>query len=135
VLTLPHREKDHSPEMKGKFSLPYINSKYIVPSITIVGFSLLFYFIPDFIISKFIITSETVASNIPMLIFFVVWIVLAVLSFIKNLSLIPVLGLLSCCYLLTGMEALNWIWFSVWLLIGLVVYFMYGFRKSKLNFK
>jgi hypothetical protein len=57
---------------------------------------------------------------------------MAILSFVKNLSLIPVLGLLSCCYLLTGMEAANWMWFSTWLLIGLVVYFLYGFRKSKL---
>ena len=68
-----------------------------------------------------------------MLVFLLVCIVMAVLSFVKNLSLIPVLGLLSCCYLLTGMEATNWIWFSGWLGIGLVVYLSYGYRKSKLN--
>jgi len=46
--------------------------------------------------------------------------------------LIPVLGLLSCCYLLTGMAVSNWLWFSVWLVIGLLCYFAYGYRHSKL---
>jgi hypothetical protein len=32
----------------------------------------------------------------------------------------------------TGMSASNWKWFFVWFGIGLVVYFMYGYRKSKL---
>jgi hypothetical protein len=35
-------------------------------------------------------------------------------------------------YLLTGMSASNWKWFFIWFGIGLVVYFMYGYRKSKL---
>ena len=35
-------------------------------------------------------------------------------------------------YLLTGMAVSHWIWFSVWLLIGLGCYFAYGYRKSKL---
>ena len=58
---------------------------------------------------------------------------MCVLAFLKNLSLIPLLGLVSCCYLLTGMAVSNWQWFGIWLLIGLVFYFMYGYRKSKLN--
>jgi basic amino acid/polyamine antiporter, APA family len=44
-----------------------------------------------------------------------------------------VLGLLSCCYLLTGMAPDNWKWFFVWFAIGLVVYFSYGFWKSRLR--
>jgi APA family basic amino acid/polyamine antiporter len=55
------------------------------------------------------------------------------LAFLKNLSLIPLLGLISCCYLLTGMAVSNWQWFGMWLLIGLVFYFLYGYKNSKLN--
>jgi hypothetical protein len=52
---------------------------------------------------------------------------------IENLSLIPVLGVLSCMYLLTSMNIHNWIYFMVWMVIGLVAYFSYGIKKSKLN--
>jgi hypothetical protein len=67
-----------------------------------------------------------------MLVFYAVWVILAVLTFLKRYSLIPVLGLLSCLYLLTGMGTINWIMFTIWLLIGLVIYFLYGYRKSHL---
>jgi len=128
VLTLPVREKE-----QGKFHLPYINAKFIFPVIILITFILIFSLNPDYISSLFSISSDNAAKNIPMLVFLLLCVVMAVLSFLRNLSLIPVLGLISCCYLLTGMEASNWIWFSVWLLIGLVVYFAYGYRKSKLN--
>lgn len=134
VLMLPTQQgSSASAENKGKFRLPYINAKYIMPLITFVIFGLILYFIPGFISEKFIITSKNAANNIPMLIFFLLLITMAVLSYVKKLSLIPVLGLLSCCYLLTGMAASNWIWFSIWLLIGLCVYLGYGYKKSKLN--
>jgi APA family basic amino acid/polyamine antiporter len=131
VLTLPRVDK--STKEKGRFHLPYVNSKFITPSIVALTFILIFYFNPDFLSEQFAISSDNAAKNIPMLVFLLVCIMMAVLSFLKNLSLIPVLGLLSCCYLLTGMEATNWIWFSGWLGIGLVVYLSYGYRKSLLN--
>ena len=134
VLTLPSQQGNNKASaVKGKFRLPYVNSKYIMPLITITVFASVTYFVPGFIASKFIITTSNAANNIPMLVFFVLLIVMAFLSFIKNLSLIPVLGLMSCCYLLTGMAASNWIWFSMWLAIGLVVYLLYSRKHSKLN--
>lgn len=70
-----------------------------------------------------------------MVVFIILCVVMAVLAFLKNLSLIPLLGLISCCYLLTGMAVSNWQWFGIWLVIGLVVYFLYGYKNSKLNKK
>jgi len=70
---------------------------------------------------------------VSMVIFFLLCVVMAVLAYLKNLSLIPLLGLVSCCYLLTGMALSNWAWFGAWLVIGLVIYMAYGRRKSKLN--
>jgi hypothetical protein len=58
--------------------------------------------------------------------------ILSVLGIIKNWNLIPLLGLAACGYLLTGMSANNWFWFFSWFGIGLLVYFAYGYRKSKL---
>lgn len=134
VLMLPTQKGEKlNHETKGKFRLPYINAKFIMPVITITTFVLLFSFIPEFVTDKFIITADNAATNIPMLVFFILLIVMTILSFTKNLSLIPVLGLMSCCYLLTGMAASNWLWFSVWLAVGLVVYFLYSRKNSKLN--
>jgi len=103
-----------------------------MPMLLLISFALLQYFNSGYIKDMFEITADNAQRNIPMIVFFILCILLSVFSFIKNLSLIPVLGLLSCCYLLTGMEAANWKWFSTWLAIGLVVYFSYGYRKSKL---
>jgi hypothetical protein len=57
------------------------------------------------------------------------------LTFKKALSLIPVLGVISCSFLLSEIESLIWIRFGWWLLLGLAIYFSYGVRKSHLNKK
>jgi hypothetical protein len=93
------------------------------------------YLYPTFFADTFNFSSDAFYSNITMIIFIIICLVMAVLSFVKNLSLIPLLGLVSCCYLLTGMAVSNWKWFGVWLLIGLVVYFGYSYKNSKLNLR
>ncbi len=125
VLVLP---RNTDAKEKGKFKMPYINAKFIVPIITIFSLIAIFIKYPNSIYTD----DANTLFNFPMIIFYIVWIIIAVFSFIKNYSLIPVLGLLSCCYLLTGMGWTNWVMFSVWLVIGLVVYFLYGYKKSKL---
>ncbi|MCD6018838.1 MAG: amino acid permease [Bacteroidetes bacterium] len=126
VLILPRNMEARE---KGKFKMPYVSSKFIVPVVTVVGFILIGFYYPNSIYAN----DANDIYNYPMIIFYLVWILIAIFSFIKSYSLIPVLGLLSCCYLLTGMGWTNWMMFSVWLVIGLVVYLMYGYRKSKLN--
>ncbi|MES2285233.1 MAG: amino acid permease [Bacteroidota bacterium] len=132
VLMLPAQVDEGNVETKGKFRLPYINAQWIFPAIILIAFSCVFYFIPDFFSSKFTFTADTIGANLPMIVFFILCIVIAILSFTKKLSLIPVLGLISCCYLLTGMAPSNWIWFSIWLACGLVVYFLYSYKNSNL---
>lgn len=46
---------------------------------------------------------------------------------------ISTLSALSCGYLMLQLEAFTWIGFFVWLLIGLAIYFMYGYRHSELS--
>ncbi len=135
VLMLPSQsaeEKSKTEATKGKFRLPYINAKYIFPTIIIFIFTFLIIKFPEFFANTIDVTSGNLASNLPMIGFFITCIVMSFLSFTKNLSLITVLGLVSCCYLLTGMAASNWIWFSIWLAIGLVVYFLYSRSHSNL---
>lgn len=125
VLLIPRREKE-----KGRFHLPYINAKFIFPLI-VLGFFLIFCFTNENYIST-LLKAET-TYEISTIIFWITAIILSVYAFIKNWSLIPLMGLSTCLYLLTGMTAKNWLWFAVWLLIGLVIYFMYGKKHSRLN--
>jgi len=122
VLLLP-REAAKS----GRFKLPYINSKWIVPVIFVVG---VVFFKKD-IVAAF--TGANAHENFPFFLFIILSAVLTVLCFIKNLSLIPVLGLLSCFYLMTDLGYTNWLRFLVWLVIGLVIYFTYSYSHSVLN--
>jgi len=46
--------------------------------------------------------------------------------------LVPALGILSCLYLMTGLPGTAWVRFGVWLVIGLLLYWAYGFRNSRL---
>ncbi len=73
------------------------------------------------------------SHKIPMLIFVIIAVLLLVLSIVKKLSLIPILGLLSCLYLMTELGITNWMRFGVWMLVGLAIYFLYGYRNSKLH--
>lgn len=118
---------------KGKFKIPYINSKFIFPLLVIGSAILIDYLYPTYFSETLNLSGDNLATNLPLIVFFIFTIIMSVVAFVKNLSLIPLLGLISCCYLLTGMAVSNWKWFGVWLVIGLVIYFIYGFRNSKLN--
>jgi amino acid transporter len=76
---------------------------------------------------------EIFKHQIPLIVFIIGSGVFAVLCFVKRLSLIPVMGVLTCAYLMTELGITNWIRFLIWLVIGLVLYFVYGVRHSKLN--
>ena len=136
LLLSPQSEEELAERAtKGKFRIPYVNSKFIFPLICIGTITIVQYYLPTYFSETFDFSGDKVATNLPLIVFFILCIVMAVIAFMKNLSLIPLLGLISCCYLLTGMAVSNWKWFGVWLVIGLCVYFMYGFKNSKLNKK
>lgn len=129
VLLLPAKEK-----VKGRFHLPYINSRFIFPIIFIGGLIFFYFWQPEFFHTltdwKDIDQRE---FRISITLFILINLVLCVMAFVRNLSLIPLIGLSSCLYLLTGMSHDNWFWFLIWFAIGMIIYFSYGFRNSKLN--
>ena len=144
VLLIPKKEKQ-----PGKFHLPFINGQYIFPLIVLmamIGTSLLSknYFAnlfdfdysgnKDYTAGK-ISFMDAALPKISLIIFWISMITLAMLAFIKKWSLIPLMGVATCMYLLTGMSKNNWIWFLGWLGLGLIIYLLYGYKKSKLAIK
>ncbi|MFM9988321.1 amino acid permease [Flavobacterium sp.] len=71
--------------------------------------------------------------KIPMWIFLIVLFGLTIWSNRQNLSLIPLLGLICCLYMMAELSIWNWIYFTLWLLIGLCIYFGFSRKNSKLN--
>ncbi|PRY49458.1 amino acid/polyamine/organocation transporter (APC superfamily) [Arcticibacter pallidicorallinus] len=115
----------------GKFKIPYINSRYIIPGLMIA--ILIVFHEPIFGLFRYTGDWHTYKDNIPYFLFFILVIVISVFSFLKRLSLIPVLGLLSCFYLMTELGWVNWLRFLIWLGLGLIIYFSYSYKNSKLH--
>jgi APA family basic amino acid/polyamine antiporter len=46
---------------------------------------------------------------------------------------LPILGVLFAVYLMSDLPLSTWIRFIVWLALGLAIYFLYGYRHSKLR--
>ncbi|SFG08013.1 amino acid permease [Pontibacter chinhatensis] len=134
ILLLEEKQKVATATHKG-FRVPYINGKYVLPLLVLTAVVLLNQFGQAEVAAFFSMSGgwESFQHKIPLLGFVGVTAIFTVLTFIKNLSLIPVLGLLTNLYLMTELGITNWTRFLVWLVLGLVIYFTYGYRNSKLN--
>ncbi len=119
--------------------VPYINSQFIAPVLFIVIVGGLLYLNGDAIRAFFTdFSSKEEAAfihKLPYFVFIIFSLVMVVLSFVKRLSLIPVLGVMCCTYLMTELGITNWIRFGIWLLIGFVIYFFYSYTHSKLHLR
>lgn len=124
VLLLPRLEKQ-----KGKFSIPYINAKFIFPILYLITL----YFFRYRFINSIINLGVDGYQEILFLIFILLTGLLGVKTFIKQYSLIPVLGVSSCLYLMVEIPAKSWVVFFGWMFVGLLIYFAYGKRHSRLN--
>ncbi|HRG38104.1 MAG TPA: amino acid permease [Bacteroidia bacterium] len=137
ILILPRQEKE-----AGKFQVPYINGKFIVPVLFIISLIFTQIQFPEFLSNFFGLKDtehpdysslQVFQERIPYFAFFILAVVVSILSYVKNYSLIPVLGLLACFYLMTELGVANWVRFLVWLILGLIIYFAYGMKNSRLN--
>ncbi len=129
VLLLPTEDAEESKHKR--FRIPYVNSKFIVP-LLFLAVSIVF---KEQILELFDFNGDwhVYKDKLPYFLFILAAIIMSVLSFMKNLSLIPVLGMLSCLYLMTELGYTNWLRFLIWLVLGLIIYFSYSYHKSNLN--
>ena len=47
--------------------------------------------------------------------------------------LVPILAVLASLWLMLNLPADTWVRFGIWMAFGLVMYFVYGRRRSRLN--
>jgi APA family basic amino acid/polyamine antiporter len=122
VLNLPPRARTDN---DARFRLVYINGAWFCLPL----FALFLYLSFDRIMSAF----AAPISDPLFVIFILIATVIVALTTIKKLSLIPVLGMTFCLYLMVEIPAKSWLVFFVWMSLGLVIYFSYGYKRSHLN--
>jgi amino acid transporter len=123
VLLLPRIEKESG------FQLPYINGRWIIPAL--VGLFLLLF--RQRLATDLLHVEAENLEEILFLLFSAIAVVVAVLSFVKHFSLIPILGVLCCLYLMIEIPINSWIVFFGWMGLGLLVYLFFGRKNSTLN--
>lgn len=124
----------------GKFRVPYFDSRKWLPFIWLGVFIILMTMdmedlksIVDFHQLPGDSVWDVVKHKIPHFAFIIVAVSVSIAALINRLSLIPVLGLITNFYLMSQLGITNWLRFLIWLVIGLVIYFSYGARKSRIR--
>ena len=127
--------KDKNCNERRGYRVPYINSRYFILPIWFILFAIAIMIDKESVLSVFkldYITDDFV-SKLPLMAFIVSAVVITFFAVRQKWSLIPVIGLLVNFYLMTQLGVTNWLRFIIWLTIGLTIYFLYGFKKSKLR--
>jgi basic amino acid/polyamine antiporter, APA family len=109
---------------KAKFRIPYINGKFLTGILLIV----------TLVLTKDSF-GQTISEKPLMAVFWLIWAILSVLAFLKNLSILPICGILTNLYLMTELGWSNWLMFLIWLGLGMLVYIGFSYRNSKLGHK
>lgn len=125
VLVLPRQEGVRT---RG-FRLPYVDGRYIVP----VLFAAFLFLFRERLGTALRHITEVGLQEVLFLVYTILATGLTLATVVKRYSVIPVLGVLFCAYLLIEIPAIAWEWFFVWMIFGLTIYFLYGYRKSQLN--
>lgn len=122
----------------ARFKVPYVSARFIMPFLFITAIATIQWLSPNSITDFFHFGDDKQSfvwdifkHKIPMLAFIAMSIFFTIRSILKRLSLIPVLGLITNFYLMTELGLSNWIGFSMWLLLGLLIYFGYGFYSKR----
>jgi amino acid transporter len=130
VLVLP-RHNDSMGDGSGRrgFKLPYVNGQIIVP----VVYGLFIILFRERLATDLKNLSTDGLQEVLFLVFSLLATGLTIGTVVRKYSVIPVLGVLFCAYLLIEIPAIAWEWFFGWMGIGLLVYFSYGYRRSHLT--
>ena len=121
-------------QILGPWRVTILRFQFIMPGFAILSCILVYVYAKEWLNDFLSYGSwDAFKDKIPMWLFLILTLVMTILSFMKNLSLIPVLGLIFCFYMMAQIPLSSWFGFAIWLVIGLVIYFSFGIKHSKLN--
>lgn len=124
-------------QIKGKgFRVPYFNSRWYLLPLWVVILIILFVsgvFSSNGQTDNGAYITKNLIQKLPYIFFVIVSSLVTIMAVVRKWSLIPVLGLLTNLYLMSELGIKNWVWFLIWLAFGLVLYFTYGAKHSKLK--
>ena len=136
VLVLDNPKRPKQAGLVKGFTIPYFNSRYYLPVVWIGVFIGIFLMnrasFANFASANLLTEWQMILQKIPFLIFILVALVLTIFAIVEEFSLIPVLGLLTNFYLMSELGITNWLRFLIWLVVGLSLYFVYGYKHSRL---
>lgn len=119
---------------QSRFRVPYINGRYLITVGLLVALLVIYRFDQETIAEwQQLSFVEILEHKLLLIVFWLVWLVLCVMGFVYRFSLLPVAGILVNLYLMSQLGTSNWFIFLVWLVVGLLVYFGYGYKHSKLS--
>jgi hypothetical protein len=146
VLVLEEEHKDRAGSVRDQgFHIPYINSRYFLPLVWAGVFAVLWYWNPpelQQLLHKghsgsnepvFSFLWNLFKAEFPVILFLLSAIILTGLSIWKQMTLIPVISLLTNFYLMAQLGITNWMRFFVWLVVGLTIYFTFSRKHSRLK--
>src|SRR5690606_20692165 len=110
VLFLPPKLKE-----KGRFHLAYINGKFIIP----ILFALFVIIFRNRVVAAFNFENT---EEVLFILFLVFATIVSSLTVLRNYSFIPIMGVLMCAYMMVEIPLVSWVWFLVWMALGLMIY-------------
>ena len=108
------------------FHIPYLNCRYYLPIVWAGVFAVLWVWNPPEL-------HQLTLFDFPILLFVISALILTVLSIWKQMTLIPVISLLINFYLMAQLGITNWMRFFIWLVIGLIIFFTFSRKHSKIS--
>jgi amino acid transporter len=127
------------------FHIPYLNCRYYLPLLWALVFAILWYWNPpelQELTHKIRFgTNESFISflwhlfkaEFPIILFIISALVLTTISIWKQMTLIPVISLLTNFYLMAQLGITNWMRFFIWLVIGLIIFFTFSRKHSVIS--
>jgi basic amino acid/polyamine antiporter, APA family len=129
------------------FHIPYLNCRFYLPFVWVGVFAVLWYWNPPELQQlmhrslvgtnepAFIFIWHLFKAEFPIILFILSAIILTGIGIWKQMTLIPVISLLTNFYLMAQLGITNWMRFFVWLVIGLIIFFTFSRKHSLIAMK